>query len=192
MRKQWFGDSRDYVKWSCILAEAGKDLSVIYGPMLRPDSLLGEKLDPKVTSFFDKHKDFSVLAELFPAGFTYLPDRYEIKFSDEYFNVLTTRIAAAQLKSQVLVFLDPDTGVEPKTRAENEHLRECDIRRVCELLRSGDKLVVYQHASRTKAWMEKWSDRLLLLAAQTTTTLSAPYYEEKTAKDVCFFTFTKN
>jgi hypothetical protein len=191
MRKQWFGDSRDYVKWSCIRFEAGTELSVVYGPMLRPDTFSGDKLDPVVQVFFDAHKDFAILASLFPAGFTYLSDTYERERSDEYFDALELSIAAAQRKSKVLVFLDPDTGIEPKSKAQNEHLREADLSRVGGQLRPGDKLVVYQHAPRKSGWRETWSLRLGPLAASLKMELSQPYYEEETSKDVCFFTFSK-
>ncbi len=144
-----------------------------------------------VVHFFDEHKDFQLISALFPGGFDYLPDIYEIRNADRYFDSLEDRITVAQSKySKVLVFLDPDTGIEPK-RAGNEHLRRSDISRICECLRVGEKLVVYQHASRSKDWQEIASNNLLPLAATTKTVLSEPYCEENTAKDVCFYTFTK-
>jgi hypothetical protein len=192
MRKQWFGDSRDYVKWSCVRAEAGDTFAVVYGPMLRNDSFSGEKLDQGVVDFFDRHKDFSALSELFPAGYEHLLDIYERKKSADYFDRLARLIRRVQNHSQVVVFLDPDTGVAPKSGAGDEHLNHGDIRKVCELLRTGEKLIVYQHASRSENWRKIAHEKLAPLAIESRTILSQPFYEDGTAKDVCFFTFTKS
>ena len=191
MRKQWFGDSRDYVKWSCIRHEASAHLSVVYAPMLRPDSFAGEKLDLDVTRFFDKLKSFDALSELFPAGFAHLPDTYEVKHASTYFDRLQELIDTTQKQSEVLVFLDPDTGVEPESRPKDEHLRKQDIIRICNLLRPNEKLVLYQHASREGGWQRNCFDKLTHLANDTQTVLSEPFHEARTCKDVCFFTFTK-
>jgi hypothetical protein len=160
--------------------------------MLRNDSFSGEKLDGEIVRFFDKHKNFQAISELFHADFSLFSEPYEIKNSDHYFKGLESLIRASQQHSKVLVFLDPDTGIEPqKSKAGSEHLRKSDIAQVCKLLHAGEKLVVYQHASRTENWQKIWTERLAPLADEMGTTLSEPYYEEKTAKDVCFFIFTK-
>jgi len=158
--------------------------------MLRNDSFAGEKLDKTVVDFFDRHKNFSILSELFPAGDEYLTDIYERRNSTGYFKRLTDLMRKVQERSSIVVFLDPDTGIEPKKRAGNEHLNHADIRKVCEHLRAGEKLIVYQHASRTKSWQQIACEKLEPLANTMGTILSEPFYEE-TAKDVCFLTFTK-
>jgi hypothetical protein len=160
--------------------------------MLRNDSFSGEKLDGEVVRFFDKHKDFQAISELFNGRFTYFSESYDIENSDQYFKGLANLIKEVQQHSKVLVFLDPDTGVEPeKSTPGSKHLRKRDICLVCKQLRVGEKLVVYQHASRMENWQNIWTKRLEPWADEMGTTLSEPYYEEKTAKDVCFFIFTK-
>jgi hypothetical protein len=159
--------------------------------MLRKDNLSGEKLYSEVVRFFDDHKDFKAISVLFPKGFTYLSDVYEVKDSSRYFERLQQVIAAAQERSKVLVFLDPDTGIEPSSRAGNEHLLKSDIKAVCKHLRAGEKLIVYQHAPRKPGWQEDWIAKLTPIAMEMRTSLSAPYHEPDAAKDVCFFTFTK-
>ena len=47
MRKQWFGDSRDYVKWDSVLTESEPDLKVVYAAMARPDDI-AKHLHPKI------------------------------------------------------------------------------------------------------------------------------------------------
>ena len=47
MRKQRFGDSRDYVKWDFVLTESEPDLKVVYAAMARPDDI-AKHLHPKI------------------------------------------------------------------------------------------------------------------------------------------------
>jgi hypothetical protein len=48
--------------------------------------------------------------------------------------------------SPCLIFLDPDTGLEPKKgKLRLEHVRECDLRRIWQAMRRNDVLVFYQH-----------------------------------------------
>jgi hypothetical protein len=192
VRKQWFGDSRDYVKWSCLRKEATNEHAVIYGVMLRPDSFEDENLDKAVVEFFDQQKDFGALGKLFPKGFKIFERIYQGRDAKEYFHDLQLLIAETKSEGNVLVFLDPDTGIEPRGKPGNEHLRIEDIRSVCELLSSGDKLVIYQHASRASNWVDKFSSRLEEVAARTSSKLREPFHARGVAKDVCFFTLIKS
>jgi hypothetical protein len=191
MRKQWFGDSRDYVKWSCVLREAGEDFTVIYAVMLRPDSFNDVSLDSAVVKFFDQQKRFNALETLFPGRFEVMDDLYEKKHAEAYFARLRALISAKKF-GNILVFLDPDTGIEPLHSPKNEHLQIRDIESICRVLHPGDKVVVYQHASRSANWIEAISLRLKKVADDTNTELGTPFYSPGVAKDVCFFTLTKN
>jgi hypothetical protein len=191
MRKQWFGDSRDYVKWSCIRHEAQGDYLVLYGVMLGKDSFKDKALDPHVVDFFDRRKDFSALGELFPKGFVCETALYTKLGADEYFDKIIERISELQAQHNILVFLDPDTGMEPKGDITDKHLRMCDVRRVCAALMPGDKLVIYQHASRVGNWIDTYEMRLKHVCGDMKVTLGPPFYAPGVAKDVCFFTLTK-
>ena len=50
-----------------------------------------------------------------------------------------------------LVFLDPDTGLEPGT-ANETHATKVEIQDVWSALRPKEWLVLYQHARREKDW----------------------------------------
>jgi hypothetical protein len=191
MRKQWFGDSRDYVKWSCVRREAGEDFSVIYAVMLRPDSFKDPSLDPVVVKFFDQQKNFDALEQLFPGRFEVMGDLYEKRHAEAYFDRLRASIMAKQPGDKTLVFLDPDTGIEPLGSAKNEHLLIKDIVSICSVLRPGDKVVIYQHALHSANWMNTFSQRLNKIAVDTQTELGDPFHSPGVAKDVCFFTLTK-
>jgi hypothetical protein len=58
------------------------------------------------------------------------------------------------IKGQKIVFLDQDTGIEPKN-SKPEHVTSKDLQEIwnSEALLINDLLVVYQHADRTKKWL---------------------------------------
>jgi len=192
MRLRWVGDSRDYVKWDCVLENA-KGRFVFYVPMLRR-SVDPECKHSEVQMHFDQRKDLKQFAELFRGDFSVLEfqDReYSKRDAEGYFRLVIEELRRLQRSHHVLVFIDPDTGIEPESGAKNEHLRNEDLRSVWKALNSGDKLIVYQHASRTPGWKERHLNR----AAEILETEFAPdkhlYSDETLAKDVCFLVLEK-
>jgi hypothetical protein len=186
MRLRWVGDSRDYVKWDCVFEKADGRL-VFYVPMLRT------KVDrdcrhAKVQEHFDKRKNLRQFEELFPGRFIVFDTEYSKEFADKYFHSVTEKLKEPRSRG-VLVFIDPDTGIEPKSGANNEHLRIKDLRLVWASLLKGDKLVVYQHAPRT----ENWKQNLITRVAEIlqVKTVPEPYSNEGIAKDVCFLVLEK-
>jgi len=51
MREQWFGDSRDYVKWNHVFTESLPNATLVYIAMARPDEIRSQ-LHPTVKEFF--------------------------------------------------------------------------------------------------------------------------------------------
>jgi hypothetical protein len=193
MRLRWVGDARDYVKWDCVF-EHSNGRYVFYVPMLR------QKVDsrcrhPEVQCHFDQRKNLRQFSDLFPGRFDvfeYSEQDYSKALAEEYFGLVRKRMAELQNEHKVLVFLDPDTGIEPEGGGKDEHLRMKDLGFLFGSLKSGDKLIVYQHASRTRVWKEN----LLMRAGQRlgiepTVELNL-YFNEKMAKDVCFLVLDKS
>lgn len=155
MRLRWVGDSRDYVKWDCVFENANGRF-VFYVPMLR------NNVDPKcmhseVQEYFDAQKNLDLLERLFPGRFAVFSSpfpEYSTEAADEYFRNLVEQLRRYQQRWKVLIFIDPDTGVEPPSGAKDEHLRSKDLRFVWEALAPGGRLIVYQHASRSDAWKQ--------------------------------------
>lgn len=58
-----------------------------------------------------------------------------------------------------LVFLDPDTGVEPGA-LKAEHASLAEVRALWAALRHGEVLAVYQHAAREANWMARSAQRI--------------------------------
>jgi len=50
-----------------------------------------------------------------------------------------------------IVFLDPDTGIEPR-KAGSTHVKAAEITRIWNKLNRNDWLVLYQHAQHTDDW----------------------------------------
>ncbi len=192
MRLRWVGDSRDYVKWDCVHENAEARL-VFYVPMLRSG------VDPvckhaEVQRHFDQRKSLDQFRELFPNRFevfAFPRGEYSTKVAGEYFSSVVTRLSELQRMGKVLVFIDPDTGVEPTSGANDEHVRGKDLRTVWKALRPGDKLIVYQHASRSASWRDALRTRAGEFLMIGPGRLPDPYFTEKLAKDVCFLVLEK-
>jgi hypothetical protein len=193
MRLRWVGDARDYVKWDCVVEHANGRY-VFYVPMLR------SSVDPAckhsvVQDHFDRRKNLDQFQELFPerfAVFIFPLKEYSKKNADEYFFSVKSRINELPRAKGLLVFIDPDTGIEPVSGAHEEHLRARDIRSVWESLLQGDKLVIYQHASRAEGWREKLRRRASEILEIELNSISEPYFDETLAKDVCFLVLEKS
>ncbi len=193
MRLRWVGDSRDYVKWDCVF-ENSNGLFVFYVPMLRCN------VDPickhdVVQRHFDQKKSLDQFRELFPdrfAVFDFSCKEYSTKNANEYFRLVKERIHELQRTQRILVFIDPDTGIEPTSGAKAEHLRGRDLSLVWAALRPGDKLIVYQHASHNENWRQDLRGRVGHFLQIEPARVPDPYYNEKLAKDVCFLVLEKS
>jgi hypothetical protein len=96
-----------------------------------------------------------------------------------------------------IVFLDPDTGIEPQSgRFGPTHVREAEIRMIWEALRAGDLLVIYQHEDN-KAGRE-WRHRKMSQFANAVSKLSVRFEQVKqayapgVARDVALFFVAKS
>jgi hypothetical protein len=190
MQLRWVGDSRDYVKWDCVF-ENSEGRSVFYVPMLRSnvDSICKHS---EVQRHFDQRKDLDQFEELFPGCFhLFSPqEEYSTKIAEEYFRSVIDRLKELQRKQKVLVFIDPDTGIEPRGGAKNEHLRCRDLHAVWNALQTGDKLMIYQHAPRVGNWKQHLKEYVADVLKPEP--VSEPYFNEKLAKDACFLALEKS
>jgi len=85
------------------------------------------------------------------------------------------------------VLLDPDVGIAP-ANAGAEHVTENDVMAIWETLSSGDWLVVYQHASRTKQWLSYAVERLSRICSGKEVTV---FSSRQIAWDVAFLAVWK-
>jgi hypothetical protein len=192
MRLRWVGDSRDYVKWDCVFGNVSERF-VFYVPMLR------SLVDPtckhrEVQSHFDQRKNLNQFGELFQSRFSvfdFQGREYSGTAADEYFQSVVRELQKHQQLQKVLVFIDPDTGIEPQGGANNEHLRTEDLLSLWGALRPGDRLIVYQHASHSTGWKENLLKRAAEILKMELTEAENLYFDERLARDVCFVVLEK-
>lgn len=159
MRNRWYSDNRDIVKWSILshlarIAEAKRILQIAY---FRHDDfeaidIDGEQFEtpPEVKTHF---RDIRKIENL--------SSHVEINVFDTVFeNRETYHLQAKDFinsfaKDKCIVFLDPDTGLEP-THPNLTHVLEEEIRKIWAIMKSGDILVFYQHQTNRNGtpWIE--------------------------------------
>lgn len=170
MRDLWYGDRRDLVKWATLVGLAQKFqmrhvLQVLYYRSNAWESIDidGAKFEipPSVIAHFrDVGKVCGMECQL---TIEIVREPFKHARREEYFQTIKTAIAKRNA-SPGIVFLDPDTGLEPpsgrsvgnghRCKARSEHVCEIELANLWELLSKGDTLVLYQHRIREKSWRE--------------------------------------
>lgn len=158
MQGLWYGDRRDLVKWGTLihLAKANGIYWIFQVAYLRHLKLKTEEKDIELPKEVWNH--FSDLRHIKSLGDA---TGLEIIVLDQTFNPLkrhyyisSISLNLKEIKTQKIVFLDPDTGIAPK-KAKAEHVTEEDMKDIWAVLLNDDLLVVYQHANRTKTWLSE-------------------------------------
>ena len=158
MRDQWYGDARDLVKWGVLLhlAQVHSVKRVLQVAYLRPskrgqldiDGRKHDIQDPVINHFRDVHNILKLPCEL----------RIEVidsPFEDriQYKQAVVDIIAR---QHPCIVFLDPDTGLEPAGRPGLEHVLDSELEYIWNKMAVGDVLVFYQHQTNRNGqpWIE--------------------------------------
>jgi hypothetical protein len=161
MRERWFADNRDLVKWATLLHIARENglAAILQVPYLRSETKLPSVriddrdvvIDAKVWRFF---RDLARIEELgVTAGISIrvVTTPFVAGAREVYLQSVRSEIAAA--RHPLLLFLDPDTGLQP-AQVGPAHTTTCEIQECWDALTGGDWLVLYQHARRTTTWIE--------------------------------------
>jgi hypothetical protein len=77
----------------------------------------------------------------------------EFRDRSQYLQTVLDRIKARP-KERGVIFLDPDTGLQPKGKAGHQHVLNAELTSIWDALRNGDILVFYQH--KTNRSNEPW------------------------------------
>ncbi|TSK09114.1 MAG: hypothetical protein FPO08_07420 [Geobacter sp.] len=194
MRDCWYADNRDLVKWGVLTILAGKyqARSVIqvayYNPcVFGTIDVDGEEhqIPGDVLSHFRSIGNIETLDG--PAKVSVFDAPFLQSNRAEYHDAVTKYIRLRN-ESRAIVFLDPDTGLEPNGKADYKHVLNEEVRTVWESLPTGWLLVFYQHKTNRSGlpWIE-------LKRAQLATALKLNNKEVKLAQgpkianDVVFF-----
>jgi len=160
MRDIWYGDNRDLVKWAilCHLAEdfnASRILQILFyrSDCYKQVIIDGEKRDiPKaVIQHFRNVQKIRLLESKIPI------EVFAKEFKDggrqDYLQEVTRWLRNFP-KEKLIVFLDPDTGLQPR-KVGLEHVSEEEANKIWDALKPGDVFVFYQHQTNRsgKDWI---------------------------------------
>ncbi len=192
MRDQWFSDNRDLIKWSVLLLLARQSGAsrVVQIALLNPSDYGQVEIDGKsydipseVLSCF---RDIRTVTDL-----SHNPriSVFDAPFQNRgYYLSAALDYVASFGNERCVVFLDPDTGLEPNGGGDTKHVLEREARQFWTALPAGSLFVFYQHETNKagKPWIEekrKQLARAISIPVEQIRTASGP----KIARDVVFF-----
>ena len=152
MKDQWYADKRDLVKWGVLLKLAEKYgiISILQVAYFRPTqwgqlTIDGEPCDlpQAVIDHFRRVGDITSLKTQVEVIVFDIP--FTQKDRSSYHQQVLARLP--RLLRPAIIFLDPDTGLEP-SRAGPKHVGKRELREIWNALRGRDVLVFYQHRAR--------------------------------------------
>jgi hypothetical protein len=160
MRDQWYGDSRDLVKWGVLVTLAAdhairRILQVAYLRSSEWGSLeingSRRPLPEAVVRHFRDVRNIGGLAAGPRIEVLAMPFADRQKYSEAVREAISNRHGA----ETCLVFLDPDTGLAPLA-AGLEHVLDSEVTEVWKHMPPGDVLVFYQHQTNRSGtpWIE--------------------------------------
>ena len=161
MKDIWYSDNRDLVKWGILLqlAQAHDAATILQVAYYRPTSWDGKYLDidgrlcPLPSAVLDHfpRRISNIVTLRSKAKVNVLDAHLGEGDRPGYLRQVLARIGG--LARPAIVFLDPDTGLEPQGNARPEHVREDELRAIWDALRHDDLLVFYQHRMRSRSWL---------------------------------------
>ncbi len=196
MKAQWYGDKRDLVKWGVLLHLAHRFgakhiLQVLY---YRPSvwgslEVDGEQVQlPKAVV-----QHFRSVTSVVSIGAQAKVEVIDTLFKErnQYLQHVLERIRARPRRTGI-VFLDPDTGLEPQT-PNLKHVLASEVGAIWRAMPSGDVLVFYQHQTsrNNQEWVEPKKvqfENALGVLPGSAMVASAP----KIARDVVLFFVQKS
>ena len=195
MKDKWYADNRDLVKWSVLihLAKQHSATRIFQVAYYRPDIFATIEIDGKphpLPSEVIKH--FRGITNI-----TQIKDSVPIEVYDkvfenrkEYLQGVLEHIGSFG-KARIIVFLDPDTGLEP-AKPSAEHVLRSEANAIWQGMKNGDLLVFYQHQTNRNGtpWIEpKKSELATALDVKTADIKIAS--GSSIARDVVFYYIQK-
>ena len=166
MQGIWYGDRRDRVKWGGLihLAEQNKVVNILqvayYREGAHPVLNCNDGNFPIPEAVWKHFSDLSNILSLGQATGINI-EAIDWPFGPNYRREYIARVVdkLRVIGSPKIVFLDPDTGIAPKT-PKAEHVTVEDLCEVWTALQANDILMVYQHAARSQNWLDMPATKL--------------------------------
>ena len=159
MRDIWYGDKKDLAKWGVLLrlAEAYNVTTILQVAYYRPTRWPGLQIDGKPyelpSAVIDHFRKIGNIVKLrSQAKVIVLDAPFESRNRSGYLQQILVRVGG--LPRPVIIFLDPDTGLEPNGKAGLQHVFQSELLAIWNVLRHDDLLVFYQHSMRSHSWIE--------------------------------------
>lgn len=158
MRDQWYGDPRDLVKWGVLLhlAQSYSVKRILQVAYLRPSKWGYIEIDgrkhhipePVINHFRNVRNILKMPCE---ARVEVIDSPFEDR--GQYKQVIIDAVAR---QHPSIVFLDPDTGLEPNGRPGLEHVLNSELEHIWNNMVTGDVLAFYQHQTNRNGqpWIE--------------------------------------
>ena len=170
MQNRWYGDVSDIVKWGTTIHLAGDDprAKILYVVMMRPD----DKMDPslgetgmtitcappeRVLTHFGRFRRVQDIVHLdkrikiYDKAFPGTDQDGCEQTRENYFRDVCRWMKGFQGERRI-VLVDPDTGTKAKG-CTLKHVKPPELEVLYTELRTGDSLVLYQHAHHQGDWI---------------------------------------
>ena len=191
MRDQFYSDNRDLVKWSVLhrLAEIFDAKRILQIAFYRPSKFANIIIDGKeheipreVLAHFRDLKTISNINSKLHVNVFY--DLFE--YREIYLKAVKNFLLEFR-EERCVVFLDPDTGLEPQ-KPSLDHVLESEAKAIWEMTKLGDVYVFYQHQTNRagRPWI-KPKQRQLENGLDLGKDSIKIAYGPKIARDVVFF-----
>ncbi len=151
MRDEFYADRRDLWKWTIALNEAAHR-NIVYVAMCRRSQtpIVPKGVRDDVGEFFVQEwkalntelrcaRIVGLNKKIVPLLDPYIPNQ-----ADEYFGSVCRRIASRTNGENLLVFVDPDTGIA-EGNPTPKHVSLGHLELIWRAMHTGDALLVYQH-----------------------------------------------
>lgn len=196
MREVWYSDNRDLVKWATLIhvARVHQLRSIVQVPYWRPEPIRPQfvfqnartAVPDEVWLFFRDIRQVERLGKKCGIDVRVVIDQFSPADRGAYAQAVKRHLQKSHRPA--LLFLDPDTGIEPKTASVKHTTREENTSYWGELQKR-DWLVLYQHARCERSWIKSLADQLGTLCVGARIEVAR---SEKIGKDVAFFCVEKS
>jgi hypothetical protein len=160
VRDLWYADKRDVVKWGVLLQlaanfEAQRILQLAY---YRPSDFGRLTIDGKDYPIPDQViAHFRNVRAVGSLGSRVRVTVFDPPLGDREAHLRAVlALLPAFTQERCIVFLDPDTGLEPRGKASLDHVLSSEARAIWKAMKHGDVFALYQHQTNRagQPWIE--------------------------------------
>ena len=202
MRDRWYADNRDLVKWASLvhLAQKNRVGTILQVAFYRPDrnewklqTPVGRVPFPQpVHAHFRRLEQIEGLAKAAGLQIEVFREALEVNGTlsarERYIRAVVSKLQIFKDR-QLILFLDPDTGIAPK-RFDWRHVLPAELRLLHDCLKPRDWLVLYQHRYRQQDWLMR-SRKKFATSVNVSTGRVQTFSCPELANDVAFFAARK-